>query len=163
MVSLPVALPQRFAGLGVLLLGLSWSAGIFLARHDVVAASGVRPEVAFGYIASGGVGAVAASWFGVGAVLFAMTRLLRARAPFWGVLWALAGALPPLWIAAPAAAMIRAGDGRFAFAALVAVAAAAFLVLATRAMAEVAALSAPRAAGCLVLTSVFCASVATLS
>jgi hypothetical protein len=163
MVSLPVALPQRFAGLGVLLLGLSWSAGIFLARQDVVAASGVPPAQAFGYIAVGGVGAVAASWFGVGAVLFAMTRLLRARAPFWSVLWALAGALPPLWIAAPAAALIQAGDGRFALAAVVAVAAAAFLMLATRAVAEVAALSPARAAGCLVLTAIFSASVAVLS
>ncbi len=163
MVSLPVALPQRFAGLGVLLLGLSWSFGILLARHDVVAASGVPPAQAFGYIAAGGVGAVAASWFGVGAVLFAMTRLLRARAPFWSVLWALAGALPPLWIAAPAAALVVAGSGGIALTAVVALAGAAFLVLAARGVAEVAGLSQARAAACLLLTLVFCASVLSLS
>lgn len=163
MVSLPVVLPQRAAGLGVLLLGLSWSGGVYLARHEIVAASGLPPGEAFGYIAAGGVGAVAASWFGIGAVLFAMTRLLRARVPFWNVLWALAGALPPLWLAAPAAAMIRGGDTRLALAAVVAVAIVVFLGMATHAIAEVTGLSRLRAAFCLVLTAVFCLSVATLS
>lgn len=102
------------------------------------------PAQAFGYIAAGGVGAVAASWFGVGAVLFAMTRLLRARAPFWSVLWALAGALPPLWIAAPAAALVVAGSGGVALTAVVVLAGAAFLVLAARGLAEVAGLAAAR-------------------
>lgn len=158
-----VALPRQFAGLGVLLLGLSWSLGVYWARHDVVAGSGLSPGQAFGYVAAGGVGAVAASWFGAGAVLFAMTRLFRARAPFWSVLWALASALPPLWIGAPAAALIVAGSGKAIAAAVVLASALAFLALATRAIADIAALSQTRAAACLVLTAIFCASVISLS
>ena len=96
-------------------------------------------------------------------MLFATTRLLRARAPFWSVLWALAGALPPLWIAAPAAALVVAGSGGVALSAIVALAGAAFLVLAARGLAEVTGLSPVRAAACLGLTLVFCASVMSLS
>lgn len=163
MVSAAIALPRRFAGLGVLLLGLSWSLGVYLARHEVVAASGLSPTAAFGYVAAGGVGSVAASWFGVGAVLFAMTRLLRARAPFWDVLWALAGAFPPLWIAAPGAAMIVAGRGGAPLVALVVLAGAVFLLVAARNLAPAAGLSPTRAALCLALTAIFCASVMSLA
>lgn len=163
MVTAAIALPQRFGGLGVLLLGLSWSFGVYLARHEVVAASGLAPATAFAYVAAGGVGSVAASWFGAGAVLYAMTRLFRARAPFWAVLWALAGALPPLWIAAPGAALLVAGSGNLAVAALVAAAGLAFLWLAACGVSQTAALSPARACACLVLTIVFCLSVVTLS
>lgn len=157
------ALPQRLAGLGVLGLGLCWSLGVFLAHSDEVAASGLPLLTAFGHVAVGGVGAVFAAWFGTGAVLYAMTRLVGARPPFRGVLWAYAAAMPPLWVGAPAMAFIAAGATGFVTAVVVAVATIAFLALVLQTVGEVTGLSPVRVAIALGLTAIFCLSVISLS
>lgn len=159
-------LPDRLAGLGVLLLGLGWGFGTLIAHHEAIAASGVPLASAFALVVGGAVGSVAAIWFGVGAVAWAMARALGARAPFGGILWSVSAASPPLWVASPAAAIVAAGPAQSAMVPLVAVcavAAIAFVALLVGRLRAMAGLSTLRAWACIGLVVSFCASVLSLS
>ncbi len=166
MVSLPRPLPERLAGIGVLVLGIAWSLGMALANWDQVRATALPVGNALLMTAVGGMLTVAGVWFGVGAVAWAMGRLLGGKARFFKVLFAVSAAAPPLWIAAPVSILALTGEGLTTslavLATLGAVAALGFLVMFVTALRSVEGFSCRRACGCAALTFLFCVSYLSL-
>lgn len=102
MVTLLRPLPERLAGLGVVMLGLCWGLAVAIASRDQILATELPLATALALTCLGGTLTVAGVWLGAGAVSWAMGRLLGGKAGLVRVLLALSAALPPLWIAAPA-------------------------------------------------------------
>jgi hypothetical protein len=158
-------LPSRLAGLGVLALGLSWSLGIFLVEYDQVAQVGVSLPSAFALVSLGGMLTVAAVWFGIGAVAWAMGRLLGGKAGLGAVLFSISAAAPPLWIATPTAILASGIDPlvlRTVLLVVSAIAGLAFLALAVAQLGKAEGFSWGRACGCAALTAIFCISFLSL-
>jgi hypothetical protein len=166
MVSLARPLPERLAGIGVLMLGVAWSLGMALANWDQVRAAGLPMGSALLMTTVGGMLTVAGVWFGVGAVAWAMGRLLGGKARFVRVLFAVSAAAPPLWIAAPVAILALTGESSIApllgLVVLGTAAALGFLASLVTALQAVEGFSWYRAFGCAVLTFMFCASYLSL-
>lgn len=166
MVSLPRPLPERLAGIGVLMLGVAWGLGVALANWDQVRATELPVGNALLMTTAGGMLTVAGLWFGVGAVAWAMGRLLGGKARFFRMLFAISAASPPLWIAAPLTALVLAGEGSEAslvlLVSLAAVAALGFLVMSVTTIRSIEAFSWYRACGCVALTALFCVSYLSL-
>jgi hypothetical protein len=159
-------LPENLAGVGVLLLGVMWSLGAMLANWEQLRATELPVAKAFLLIAAGGTLTVVGVWFGVGAVVWAMGRLLGGRARFFAVLLAVSAAAPPLWMAAPLVALALADDqsthAQLLLASLAGLGVLGFLALLVGRLREVEAFSWHRALGCAALTIVFCASFLSL-
>lgn len=158
-------LPESLAGAGVLLLGVMWSLGTMLANWEQLRAAELPVAKAFLLVTAGGTLTVAGVWFGVGAVVWAMGRLLGGRARLFKVLLAVSAAAPPLWVAAPLAALALADKPvqvQLLLLAMAGVGVLGFLALLTSKLREVEAFSWQRAAGCAALTIVFCASFLSL-
>lgn len=166
MVSLPRPLPERLAGIGVLILGMAWSLGIALANWDQVRATAMPVSNALLITAVGGMLTVAGVWFGFGAVAWAMGRLLGGKARFFKVLFAVSAAAPPLWIAAPLSFLALTSESLTAplviLAILGAVAALGFLVMLVTVLRSVEEFSWRRAGVCAALTFLFCVSYLSL-
>lgn len=166
MVSLSRPLPERLAGIGVLMLGVAWSLGVALANWDQVRAAELPLGSALLMTTVGGMLTVAGIWFGVGAVTWAMGRLLGGKAGFVRVLFAVSAAAPPLWVAAPAVILALTGESAIAtlvlLATLGAIAALGFLASLVTALRTVEDFSWYRACGCAVLTVLFCISYLSL-
>jgi hypothetical protein len=165
-VNLARPLPERLSGLGVVVLALAWSLGAALANRDALLASELPLGSALLVTAAGGAFAVAGVWFGVGAVVWAMGRLLGGKGRFVRVLLAISAAAPPLWIAAPVwllalAPGVTAGAG-LVLALLGTIALAGFLALLVASLAAVQGFTARRTCGCIALSTLFCASYLSL-
>lgn len=164
--SLARPLPERLAGVGVVVLALAWSLSAALANRGTLLAAELPLGSALLITATGGAFAVAGIWFGVGAVTWAMGRLLGGEARFIRVLLAVSAATPPLWIAAPVWRLAPGvGEVSMAGAVLTLVGTAAlfgFLALLTASLAAVQRFSTRRACGCIALTTLFCASYLSL-
>ena len=165
---LPPPLSERLAGGGVLVLGAAWTLGVALAHWDQIQAAEL--PILWGLLLTlvGGLFTVSAMWFGVGAVLWAMLRLLRCWASLFRVLLAVSAATPPLWVAAATLAAWP-GDGGagrpvvlFALVAILAATAAGFLVLLVRTLTELEGIPRRRAWICAGLTGIFLASLLSL-
>lgn len=166
MVKLLRPLPDPVAGIGVLVLGIMWSLGSGLANWDQLQAAELPMVTAFLLVTVGGTLTVAGVWFGVSGVGWAMARLLGGKARFVKVLFALSTASPPLWIAAPVAALALAGIATPSVQLLLLLVAAAggfgFLVLLVAGLREIEGFSRLRAWCWAALTVVFCASFLSL-
>ncbi|MBX9588076.1 MAG: hypothetical protein K2X43_02145 [Hyphomonadaceae bacterium] len=166
MVSVLRPLPDRLAGLGVIIAGVAWSGGTTAARWSSVEVAGFPVIQAIALIALGGMAAVFAAWFGFGSVVWAMTRLLRAEAGFMRVLLAVSAAAWPLWLAAPAAAILLSQHGTTALRTLVGALLAGLLLLfaaqLTASLRTAAAMSNSAAWACVALASMFCGSFLSL-
>jgi hypothetical protein len=164
MVSLLRPLPEKLAGTGVVVLAIVWSLGAALANREVFLASELPLGRAFLITLAGGTFGVAGVWFGIGAVVWAMGRLLGGKARFVQILLALSAAAPPLWIAAPVwmLAHARGGAEWMVLALLAAVALFAFLALLVVALSTVQEFTARRAYGCIALSALFCGSYLSL-
>lgn len=166
MVNLARPLSEKLAGVGVVVLALAWSMSAALANPGTLLASELPLGSALLITAAGGAFAVAGIWFGVGAVTWAMGRLLGGQARFIRVLLAVSAATPPLWIAAPLWMIApRSAEVSAAGAVLIVIGAAAlfgFLALLTASLRAVQGFSARRASGCIALTTLFCASYLSL-
>lgn len=156
-------LPERGAGIGVLILALAWSLGTALRNWGQIQASGLAPGSSLLLVCVGGLMTVAGIWLGVGAVTWAMGRLMGGKARFFKVLLAISAAAPPLWATAlivgleagelmqhPLLLLISATGGL------------GFIVFLVVALRQVQGLSWGRAAGCTALTALFCASYLSL-
>lgn len=159
-------LPERFAGVGVLVLGLAWGLGSALAGWDQVRAAEVPLAGALSAIVLGGTLTAAGVWLGAGAVAWAMGRLLGGRARFLKVLFTVSAAAPPLWFGAPCLAALTALDLPTALVMLLgavcAAAAVAFLFVFVSGLRAVEEFTLNRAWGCAALTVVFCTSLISL-
>jgi hypothetical protein len=164
MVSLLRPLPDKLAGTGVVVLAIAWSLGAALANRDVLFASELPLGRAFLITMAGGAFGVASVWFGIGAVVWAMGRLLGGKARFIQILLVLSAAAPPLWIAAPVWVLAQARSGaEWAVLVLIAVLALfGFLALLVVALSSVQEFTARRAYGCIALSAVFCGSYLSL-
>ena len=97
--------------LGVPVTGLAWSLGSWLAAIDQIAALRVGLVQSMIYVAIGGIAQTLALWLGFSAVLWAMFRITTGgRLPLTHMLSLVSSAAPPLWIAAPAAAIVVGSD-----------------------------------------------------
>jgi hypothetical protein len=147
-------------------LAMVWSVGAALVNREAFLASELPPGSALLVIIAGGTFAVAGVWFGVGAVAWAMGRLLGGKARFVRVLLAVSAAAPPLWIAAPLWMLVLAGEGmgvaEVALALLGTIALFGFLALLVASLSAVQGFTARRACGCIALTTLFCASYLSL-
>lgn len=169
MVKLLRPLPERLAGVGVLVLGLMWTLGVALANWDQVRAAELPLGGALLVTAAGGVLTVAGIWVGVGAVTWAMARLLGGKARFTKVLFAVSAAAPPLWIAAPALPALEEAFSTGAAPTLLVVPAIlviagglGFLGFLVTTLTAVEGFSWQRACACSALTVAFCASYLSL-
>lgn len=166
MVAVMLPLPERMAGVGVVVLAIVWSLSAILAHQREFFASGMPLGSALLTTMAGGTIAVAGVWFGIGAVIWAMGRLLGGKASFVRVLLAVSAAAPPLWIAGPMWMLALAGDGgRFVETALAlfgTVALCAFLAMLGVTIGSVQGFTFRRAFGCMGLTALFCASYLSL-
>lgn len=166
MVIMTHPLPERLAGCGVLVLGVAWSLGMAVVNWDQVRSVELSLGTALLMTTVGGMLTVAGIWFGVGAVTWAMGRLLGGKARFVRVLFAVSAAAPPLWVAAPITILALTAEsfsaplGMLAF--LGAAAALGFLASLVTALRAVEGFSWYRACGCAVLTVLFCASYLSL-
>lgn len=164
--SLPRPLPERLAGIGVLGLALAWSLGAAYSGREEIASAGMSLSAALLVTLAGGTFAVAGVWFGVGAVGWAMARMLGGRGGFVRMLLAVSAAAPPLWMAAPAGLLaFDAGIGdalRVVLAVLSTLGACVFMLMMTTTVAAVQAFPLRRAGACVALTAVFCASYLSL-
>lgn len=162
-----IILPDRFAGAGILILALSWSAGVLAADPAEVAGSVLSWPVAYLFVALGGLATVGGTWLGLGGVAWAMARLLGARPGFMKILWAISAASPPLWIAAPAVAILavrREDDAMQMFLAATAAAGIlAFVLLGVSSLRAAADFSLSRGWACASLVALFCTSVSFLA
>jgi hypothetical protein len=166
MVSLARPLPERLAGVGVVVLALVWSLSAALINHGALQASGMPLGSALLITVAGGTFALAGVWFGSGAVLWAMGRLLGGKARFVRVLLAVSAAAPPLWIAAPAWMLVlnaqRIGPAEIGLALIGAVATTGFAALLVVTLNAVQGFTARRSCGCIALSTLFCASYLSL-
>lgn len=166
MVSLPRPLPERLAGLGVLGVAIAWSLGVALASREEILATGLPLGSALLITLAAGTFAVAGVWVGVGAVVWAMGRMLRGKAGFVRVLLAVSAAAPPLWVAVPAWSLALSGSANgMSLAALIALGTVGgwgFLALLVTTLGATEGFSARRACGCIALTTLFCASYLSL-
>lgn len=159
-------IPDRFAALGIAATGLAWSLGSLAAHWSAVEAAGLPLIQSAVLITLGGVAATLAIWFGIGAVAWAMARLLRGQPGFIRLMLTLSAATPPMWLVAPAVALLLAGElNMAATAALIAVVLIGgifFLVQLVAGLRNAAALSNGRAWACIILTGIFCFSFLSL-
>jgi hypothetical protein len=166
MVNLARPLPARLASVGVVVLAIAWSLGAALANRDAFLAADLPLGSALLITAAGGTFTVAGIWFGFGAVIWAMGRLLGGKARFVQVLLAVSAAAPPLWIAAPVWMLALAGGGLagagLALALLGTIALFGFLALLVVSLGTVQGFTAGRACGCIALSTLFCASFLSL-
>jgi hypothetical protein len=166
MVNLARPLPERLAGIGVVVLALVWGLSAALANRSAFLASDMPLGSALLITVAGGTFAVAGVWFGVGAVMWAMGRLLGGKARFVRVLLAVSAAAPPLWIAAPAWMLVLAaqhtGPAELALALLGMVATIGFVAMLVVTLGAVQGFTARRSCGCIALGTLFCASYLSL-
>lgn len=166
MVSLPKPLPERLAGIGVLGLALAWSLAAAFAGRELIASADLSLSAALMATIAGGTFAVAGVWFGIGAVVWAMARLLGGQGGFVRTLLAVSAAVMPMWLAAPAWQLaVEAGSSgvlRLALTVIGTLGSCAFLVIVTTTVAAVQGFSRSRAAMCVVLTALFCTSYLSL-
>lgn len=159
-------LPERLAGIGVVVLALVWSLSAALVNRGTLLASDMPIGSALLITAAGGTFAVAGVWFGVGAVMWAMGRLLGGKARFIRVLLAVSAAAPPLWIAAPVWMLVltarRTGPPELALGLLGIVATVGFAALLVVTLSAVQGFTARRSCGCIALGTLFCASYLSL-
>lgn len=163
MVRLPDSLPQRWAAAGVVVTGMAWSLGNLAAHWTAVQAAEVPLVQSAILVAAGGLAAVFAAWFGAGAATWAAIRALGGRTGLMPVLLAVSAAAPPLWLAAPTAALLLAGAGDAGVAVLflataVAAGVALFALRLAERLQDLAQLPPGRAGSCLVLAAVFLTS-----
>jgi hypothetical protein len=145
---------------------LAWSMGTLAARWPAVRASELPLAEAFLWVTLGALATVATAWLGIGAVAWAMIRLLRGRAPLGEVLKVLAASAVPLWAAAPAVAFlmtdrVTASGGVFLMA-IVAAATLAFAALTATGLRTAVQFSPMRAWASVGLTAAFCLSFLSL-
>lgn len=166
MVNFSRPLPERLAGIGVLVLALVWSLSAALVNRSVFQASDMPLGSALLITVAGGTFAVAGVWFGVGAVTWAMGRLLGGKARFVRVLLAVSAAAPPLWIAAPVWMLVltaqRTGPAELALVLLGMVATVGFAALLVVTLGSIQGFTARRACSCIALSTLFCASYLSL-
>lgn len=166
MVSPPLQLPERLAGIGVLGLALAWSLGAAFSGREVLASAGMSLPAALMITLAGGTFAVSAVWFGIGGVVWAMARLLGGRGSFVRTLLAVSAAVVPMWLAAPAWQLAfdagSVGAPRVVLMVLGTLGSCAFLAIVTTTVATVQGFSSGRAAMCVGLTVLFCASYLSL-
>jgi hypothetical protein len=159
-------LNDRHSVWGVTVLGLCWGAATCVTSDEVWQAAGLSPALALGAFVGAGMVTVVAFWLGVGAVLWSMGRLLGGTAALGPVLKAFSRACPALWVGAPGAAHLAAGEATGAVGWLAAlVAALGFLAFLAGLAVELGLLkgwSLTRAAGSIVLTVAFTGSVVYL-
>jgi hypothetical protein len=154
--------------LGVPLTGLAWSLGSWLAAIDQIAALRVGLVQSLIYVAIGGIAQTLAFWLGFSAVLWAMFRITTGgRLPLTQILALVSSAAPPLWIAAPAAAIVVGADTLngpllVAITAVAVLGTGGFIVLLVRQLAVAAEKTRARAALAVAATFVFLASLVTL-
>ncbi len=103
-------LDERHNLAGVTVLGLCWAAATYLLAREAWQAVGLSPVFALVAFIGAGMLTIVAGWLGVGAVLWAMERLLGGAAAFPQVLKTFSRVCPPLWVGAPGAAYLAA-DG----------------------------------------------------
>jgi hypothetical protein len=165
-VTLVRPLPERMAGIGVAVLAVVWSLSAIMAHQREFLASGMPLGSALLTTMVGGTIAVAGVWFGIGAVIWAMGRLLGGKASFVRVLLAVSAAAPPLWVAGPMWMLALAGDGGRLVETMLAligtVALCAFLGMLGVTIGSVQSFTFRRAFGCMGLTTLFCASYLSL-
>lgn len=159
-------LDERHGVWGITVLGLCWGATTFVASGEVWRSAGLSPAFALIVFIGAGIVTIVAFWLGVGAVLWAMGRLLGAAAAFSQVLRAFSRACPPLWVAAPGVAALAAGGTAGAVTWLATLVAGlglmAFLASLAVELGLLKGWSLARAAGSILLTVVFTGSVVYL-
>jgi hypothetical protein len=168
MVTRLLPLPRPIAGLGALVLGLVWSMSSAWMHWPAIENADVPLAKALLLVTAGGTLTVCGVWLGMGAVVWAMARLLGARLHILHALLALSAAAPPLWLALPATLVAIAMHGnvvqRLPAAMLSLLCVAAFLLLLAATLRRACDFhSWQRAWGCVALTGLFCASYVSLS
>ena len=137
-----------------------------MAGWSSVEAAGLPITQSIALVTLGGMAATFAAWFGFGAVTWAMTRVVRARAGFMRVLLAVSAAAWPLWLAAPAGAMVLkehcAASARAVAWAVVATGALLFAAQLAAVLRAAAAISIRQAWACVALSGVLCLSFLSL-
>lgn len=166
MVSLLRPLPERLASIGVLVLALVWSLAAALTNRSALLAADMPLGSALLITMAGGTFAVAGVWFGAGAVMWAMGRLLGGNARFAAVLLAVSAAAPPLWVAAPAWMLVlgaqQSGLAELVLGLLGTLATIGFVALLLVTLSAVHGFSVRRSCGCIALSTLFCASYLSL-
>ena len=153
------------AALGILLTGLGWSLGIWLANASIIAASGVGNLASFALVAVGGLSQILALWVGFSAVCWAMVRAFGGKISLACALNISARAAFPLCFGAAATALWLYQEGGLTVMApvLICLSGMAFTALASRALAAETGWHLTRSLLVLAATIVFLASVVSLA